>query len=65
MAYGEFKHLNRRTAINEVLSYNAFTIARSLKYDGYQSGLASKVYNFFDKKTSSGTIKKEIMQKKN
>ena len=62
MAYGDFKHLNRRTAVNKVLSYNAFTIARSPKYDGYQGGLASKVYNFFDKKASSGTIKKEIMQ---
>ena len=26
--------------------------AKSAKYDGYQHGLASRVYNFFDKKTN-------------
>ena len=31
----------------------AFTIAENLKYDGYQRGLDSTVYNFFEK-TSSG-----------
>ena len=29
------------------------------KYDGYQRGLASMVYKFFDKKSSGGTIKSE------
>ena len=34
-----------------------FNIAENLKYDGYQRGLASMVYNFFDKKSSDGVIK--------
>ena len=29
----------------------AFGIARNPKYDGYQRGLASMVYKFFDKET--------------
>ena len=34
-----------------------FNIAKNPKYDGYQKGLASVVYNFFDKKsTGSGTV---------
>ena len=34
-----------------------FNIAKNPKYDGYQKGLASMVYNFFDKKsTGSGTV---------
>ena len=28
------------------------------KYDGYQHGLASMVYKFFDEKASNGEIKK-------
>ena len=28
----------------------AFNIAKNLKYDGYQRGLASMVYKIFDKK---------------
>ena len=28
-------------------------IAKDSKYDGYQRGLASMVYNFFDKKSAS------------
>ena len=41
-----------------------FNIAKNPKYDGYQRGLASMVYNFFDEKTSSGAIKLEIMSNK-
>ena len=42
----------------------AFNIAKNPKYDGYQRGLAWMVYKFFDKKTSCGGIKNEIMLKK-
>ena len=52
MAYGDFKDLNRRTAIDKVLRDEAFNIAKNPKYDGYQRGLAPMVYKFFDKKTS-------------
>ena len=39
-----------------VLRDKAFEIASNPKYDGYQRGLASMVYKFFDKK-SKGSIK--------
>ena len=55
MAYGDFKDLARRTASDEILRDQAFNIAENLKYDGYQRGLASMVYNFFDKKSASGS----------
>ena len=50
MAYGDFKNLARTTASDKVLRYKAFNIAKNPKYDGYQRGLASMLYKFFDKK---------------
>ena len=55
MAYGGFKDLARRTASDKVLRDKAFNIAKNHKYDGYQRGLASMVYTFFDKKSTSGS----------
>ena len=63
MAYGDFKNLARRTASNKVLRNKAFNIAKNLKYDGYQRGLASMVYKFSDKKTSGSGVNNEIKQK--
>ena len=57
MAYGDFKDLKRRTASYKILRDKAFNIAKSPKYDGYQKGLASMVYNFFDKKSALLTDK--------
>ena len=51
MAYGDFKDLARKTASDKILRVKAFNIAKSPKYDGYQRGLASMVYKFFDKKS--------------
>ena len=34
----------------------AFKIVSDPKYDGYQRGLASMVYKFFDKKSSGSSI---------
>ena len=51
MAYGDFKDLAKRTAADKVLRGKAFKIASDQKYDGYQRGLASMVYKFFDKKS--------------
>ena len=51
MAYGDFKDLPKRTAADNVLRDKAFKIASDQKYDGYQRGLASMVYKFFDKKS--------------
>ena len=56
MAYGDFKDLKRRTASDKILRDKAFNIAKNPKYDGYQRGLASIVYNFFDKKSTGSCI---------
>ena len=50
MAYGDFKDLAGRTASDKVLKDKALNFAKNPKYDGYQRGLASLVYKFFDKK---------------
>ena len=63
MANGDFKDLAKTTASDKVLRDKAFNIAINPKYDGYQRGLASKVYKFFDKKTSRGAIKSMQNQK--
>ena len=57
MAYGDLKDIGRRTASDKVLKYKAFNIAKNPKYNGYQRGLASLVYKFFDKKSASLTDK--------
>ena len=57
MTYGDFKDLARRTASDKVLKDKAFNIAKSPRYDGYQRGLTSIVYKFFDKKTSGSCAK--------
>ena len=56
MAYGDFKDLKRRTASDKVLRDKAFNIAKNPKYDGYQRGLASMVYKFFDKKSTGSGV---------
>ena len=53
MTYGDFKVLARRMASGKILRYKAFNIAKNSKYDGYQRGLASMAYKFFDQ-TSAG-----------
>ena len=53
MTYGDFKDLVRITASDKVLRDKAFNIAKNLKYNGYQRGLTSMVYEFFDKKSAS------------
>ena len=60
MAYGDFKDLGRRTASDKVLRDKAFNVAKNPKYDGYQSGLASVVYKFFDKKSKGGGVNIEV-----
>ena len=60
MPYGYSKDLNRRTIVDKVLR----DIAKNLKYDGYQCGLASMICKFLIKKTSGGTVKNEIISNK-
>ena len=50
MAYGDFKDLATGTASDKLLRDKAFNVAKNPKYAGYQRGLASMVYTFFDKK---------------
>ena len=57
MAYGDFKDLARRTASDKVWRDKAFNVAKNPKYDGYQRGLTSMVYTFFDKRSVSLTNK--------
>ena len=56
MAYGESKDLIKRTQSDKVLKDKAFKIANNPNYDGYQRGLASMVYKFFDKKSKGSGI---------
>ena len=53
IAYGKSKDLVKRNQSDKVLKNKAFKIVSDPKYDGYQRGLASMVYKFFDKKYSS------------
>ena len=59
MAYGKSKDLVKRTQSDKVLKDKAFKIASDPKYDGYQRGLASMVYKFFDKKSKESGITNE------
>ena len=59
IAYGKSKDSAKRTQSDKVLRDKAFKIASDLRYDGYQRGLASMVYNFFDKKSSGSGIANE------
>ena len=56
MTYGKSKDLVKRAQSDKVLRDKAFKIASYPKYDGYQRGLASMVYKFFDKKSSGSGI---------
>ena len=63
MAYGDFKDLKRITASHKILRNKAFNINKNPKYDGYQRGLVSMVYRFFDKKSKrSGFANNEIKE---
>ena len=56
MAHGDIKDLAKRTAADKVLRDKTFNIVKDPKYDGYQRGLASTVYKFFDKKTKGSGV---------
>ena len=53
MAYGKSKDLIKRTQSDKFLKDKVFKIVSNPRYDGYQRGLASMVYKFFDKKSPS------------
>ena len=56
-AYSDSKDLKKRTVTDKILKNKAFDIAKDPKYDGYQRGLASMVYKFFDSKVSGSGAK--------
>ena len=58
-AYDKSKDLAKRAQSDKVLRDKAFKIASDSKYDGYQRGLASMVYNFFDKKSNGSVVAAE------
>ena len=64
MAYGDFKDLERRTSSDKILRDKAFNIAKNPKYDGYQRGLVSMVYKFFDKKSKGSVVDIDVKHNK-
>ena len=56
MAHGKSKNLTKRTQLDKVLRDKTFKIASNPKYNGYQRGLASMVYKFFDKKSCGSGV---------
>ena len=57
-AYADHKDLINRTKADKVLRDKAYDIASNSEYGGYQKGLASMVYKFFDKKLMGSGFKK-------
>ena len=58
-AYADHKNLINRTKSDKVLRDKAYDIASNPECDGYQRGLGSMVYKFFDKKSMGSGIKKD------
>ena len=58
-AYADHKDLINRTQSDNVLRDKAYDIASNAEYDGYQRGLASMVYKFFDKKYMGSGIARD------
>ena len=52
VAYAKYKDVENRLISDQKLTNSAYYIAGSPKYDGYQRGLASMVYKFFDSKVA-------------
>ena len=52
-AYSDNKDLLNRTRADKILGDKAYAIASNPQYDGYQRGLASMVYRFFNSKVAS------------
>ena len=62
--YANHKDLMNRTKSDKVLRDKAYNIAGNPGYDGYQRGLASMVYKFFDKKSmGSDTAKPNSLER--
>ena len=72
-AYTDNKDLLNRTRADRILGDKVYAIASNPQYDGYQRGLASMVYKFFDSKVvspdkktvGSGTKKSSSLERVN
>ena len=51
-AYTKYKDVENRLISDEKLKNSAYDIASNPKHDGYQRGLASMIYKFFDSKVA-------------
>ena len=56
MAFGDFKDLTRRTALDKVSRDIAFNIAKNPKHDGHQKDLFSMVCKIFDKNSKGDGV---------
>ena len=63
MGYGKSKDLTVTTQSDKGLRDKAFKIASDPKYDGYERGLASMVYKFFDKMSKASGIATSLANK--
>ena len=63
--YGQWKDLAERTQSDNVFRIKTFKLASDPKFDRYQKGLSSMVYNFFDKKSTSGSDIKSMLNQQN
>ena len=59
IAYDKSNNLAKRTQSDKFSRGKAFKVASVPKYDGYQKGLASMVYRFFDKKCNGSGVDAE------
>ena len=59
-AYSDSKNLTKRTIADKILRDKAFNIAKDPQCDGYQRGLASMVYTFFDKKSAGSGVETKL-----
>ena len=60
-AYADHKDLINRTKADKFLRDKAYDVASNSQYGGYQRGLASMVYKFFDKKFTGEPSAKHVM----
>ena len=64
MTYGDFNGLTRRTASDKIFRDKSLNSAKNPKYDGYEHGIVSMVYKFFDKKNCGSGIKNDSISNK-
>ena len=59
-AYSDSTYLTKRTVAGKILRDKVFNITKNPKCDGYQRGLASMVYKFFDKKSEGSGVNTKL-----